>query len=51
MAKLLGTPEAYREAVDLGLTDCECLMDAVSSLRKSIENRDVPLATHVTVVT
>lgn len=41
MAKVLGTPEAYREAVDLGLTDCACLMDAAFSMRKIVEKLDV----------
>lgn len=33
MAGVVGTDEAYREAVELGLAECSRLIDAVESLR------------------
>jgi len=40
LAGLLNTPEAYREAVDVALVECEKLMSAVISMRGVI--RDTP---------
>lgn len=34
MAGVVGTPEAYREAVDMGLVECARLVDAVGSMRE-----------------
>jgi len=36
MAELVGTPEAYREAVETGLAECERLAAAVGSMRDMI---------------
>lgn len=33
MAGVIGTAEAYREAVELGLDECARLMDAVEAMR------------------
>jgi hypothetical protein len=33
MAVVVGTPEAYREAVDMGLVECARLVEAVGSMR------------------
>jgi len=38
MAGIVGTPEAYREAVDLGLTECARLVDAVGSMREIVRS-------------
>jgi hypothetical protein len=36
LAGLHGTPEAYREAVDLGLVECARLTEAVGSMRNLV---------------
>jgi signal transduction histidine kinase len=36
MAGIVGTPEAYREAVDMGLAECARLVDAVGSMREIV---------------
>jgi len=36
MAELLGTPEAYREAVEAGLTECGRLTEVVGSMREIV---------------
>lgn len=36
LAGLAGTPEAYREAVDMGLVECARLIDAVGSMREIV---------------
>jgi hypothetical protein len=36
MAVVVGTPEAYREAVDMGLLECARLVDAVESMREIV---------------
>lgn len=34
MASAVGTPEAYREAVDMGLLECARLVEAIGSMRE-----------------
>jgi signal transduction histidine kinase len=36
LAGMVGTPEAYREAVQVGLTECERLTQVVSSIREML---------------
>lgn len=36
LAGLIGTVEAYREAVELGLTECVRLVDGVESMRQIV---------------
>jgi hypothetical protein len=36
MAGLVGTPEAYREAVDLGLAECGRISDVVAAMREIV---------------
>jgi signal transduction histidine kinase len=36
LAGLIGTPEAYREAVELGLVSCVRLVEAVESMREIV---------------
>jgi C4-dicarboxylate-specific signal transduction histidine kinase len=36
MATLIGTAEAYREAAELGLTECARLAEAVGSIREIV---------------
>ena len=38
LARLMGTPEAYREAVDRGVTECEQLVEAVDSMREIVRS-------------
>jgi signal transduction histidine kinase len=38
LAGLIGTPEAYREAVDRGVTECVRLVEAVDSMREIVRS-------------
>jgi len=45
MAGMIGTPEAYRDAVEAGLTECARLTELVAAMREGVRAAREPGAT------